>query len=194
MGGTVKTLKDSSARMQQLGRREQIPEAATAAGSLKPDTRSWSFLKDFKWVAPPPMAPTWSDALRLIEAARKRQAHDLAQLRDWLNNEDAQFRNLGGDPLHEDWAAFWPLRLSREEDWSNWLAHLIATSSTRRLLVGDSARQAPELHLRPPSRPPRVAATEPVPRGPWHRASRRHLDPPGGEDRGQRLEKDYRHG
>jgi len=37
---------------------------------------------------------------------------------------------LGGDPLNQDWMEFRPLRLTREEDWSDWLSHLIQTSST----------------------------------------------------------------
>jgi hypothetical protein len=40
---------------------------------------------------------------------------------------------LGGDPATLDFSAFRPLRLSREEDWSDWLAHLLETSQTGRL-------------------------------------------------------------
>jgi len=39
-------------------------------------------------------------------------------------------RNLGGDPTYQNWHNFRPLRLSREEDWSDWIAHLIKTSET----------------------------------------------------------------
>jgi hypothetical protein len=31
----------------------------------------------------------------------------------------------GGDPTHQNWRRFRPLRLSREEDWSDWLAFLL---------------------------------------------------------------------
>lgn len=47
-----------------------------------------------------------------------------------LERWDEQLADLGGDPTREDWAAFRPLRLTREEDWSDWLAHLLATSET----------------------------------------------------------------
>lgn len=40
---------------------------------------------------------------------------------------------LGGDPATLDLSSFKPLRLSREEDWSDWLAHLLVTSKTGRL-------------------------------------------------------------
>ena len=52
---------------------------------------------------------------------------DLTKL---LKNWDAQLKELNGDPTYYDWSAFRPLRLTREEDWSDWLAHLIATSKT----------------------------------------------------------------
>ncbi len=37
---------------------------------------------------------------------------------------------LGKDPTNHNWEKFRPLRLSREEDWSDWFAHLIETSTT----------------------------------------------------------------
>lgn len=47
-----------------------------------------------------------------------------------LERWDEQLSVLGGDPTRQDWGAFRPLRLTREEDWSDWLAHLLATSET----------------------------------------------------------------
>lgn len=47
-------------------------------------------------------------------------------LKRWDNLLD----DLGRDPTHNNWKNFRPLRLSREEDWSDWLAHLLATSKT----------------------------------------------------------------
>src|SRR5207248_2293600 len=37
---------------------------------------------------------------------------------------------LGGDPLRDDWRGFRPLVVGREEAWSDWLAHLLASGNT----------------------------------------------------------------
>lgn len=42
-----------------------------------------------------------------------------------LSSWDAALRAFGGDPIREDWKAFRPLRLAREEDFSDWLAFLL---------------------------------------------------------------------
>lgn len=47
-----------------------------------------------------------------------------------LKNWNDLLKDLNGDPTYYNWNDFRPLRLSREEDWSDWLAHLIATSKT----------------------------------------------------------------
>ena len=47
-----------------------------------------------------------------------------------LDRWDDCLNVYGGDPTHRNWDTFRPLRLSREEDWSDWLAHLIFTSTT----------------------------------------------------------------
>lgn len=64
---------------------------------------------------------------------------------------DRELDDIGGDPSREDWALFRPLRLSREEDWSNWLGHLLASSRTGRFparLFGGDARHAQEWRVR----------------------------------------------
>lgn len=43
---------------------------------------------------------------------------------------DDMLADLGGDPTHIDWNSFHVLRLSREEDWSDWLSFLIERSET----------------------------------------------------------------
>ena len=43
---------------------------------------------------------------------------------------DRLLHDLGGDPCGIDWSEFAPLRREREEDWSSWLAQLIADSET----------------------------------------------------------------
>ena len=51
-------------------------------------------------------------------------------LNSLLEKWDLHLSDLGGDSTHCDWATFRPLRLTREEDWSDWFAHLLATSNT----------------------------------------------------------------
>jgi len=41
---------------------------------------------------------------------------------------DSELAEFGNDPTRTDWSRFRPLRLSREEDWSDWLAYLIERS------------------------------------------------------------------
>lgn len=91
---------------------------------------SWSFCEHFRWTPPARAKPKWDNVRLLIDAAHARHRDDLARLWEWLNANDARLKDIGGDPLREAWVAFRPLRLSREEDWSDWLAHLIETSHT----------------------------------------------------------------
>jgi hypothetical protein len=61
------------------------------------------------------------------ERLKQISAKLLGDERAWWNEK---LTDLGGDPSSRDWRGFRPLRLSREEDWSDWLAHLIASSET----------------------------------------------------------------
>ncbi len=49
-------------------------------------------------------------------------------LRTW--NDLLAYLNVGGDPSLTDWAGFRPLSVGREEDWSDWLQHFLATSAS----------------------------------------------------------------
>src|SRR5690606_21980454 len=50
------------------------------------------------------------------------------ELQIW--NERLKQEGFACDPCLRDWSTFRPLRLSREEEWSDWIAHLIETSTT----------------------------------------------------------------
>lgn len=83
----------------------------------------------------------WSacDAWRAsFEALVSKSAIELSHL---LARWDVRLSDLGGDPARENWRRFRPLRLSREEDWSDWLAHLLERGVTgrfpARLLAAD---------------------------------------------------------
>lgn len=77
----------------------------------------------------------WAPAFARLVVASSRAVE--AVLEQW----DARLLELGGDPAREDWSTFRPLRLSREEDWSDWLGHLLERSRSGRFsarLLGGS--------------------------------------------------------
>lgn len=88
---------------------------------------SWAFLQSWRV---PRHVPDW-EVLRPwlagLEQLTAAQREELASLREWWDRELA---DLGGDPSATDWTSFAPLRRDREEDWSAWLAQLIADSET----------------------------------------------------------------
>ena len=74
--------------------------------------------------------PDWNVFLELFSYHRKIIEKKYELLNSLLDKWDLHLSNLGGDSTHYDWAVFRPLRLTREEDWSDWIAHLLATSNT----------------------------------------------------------------
>ncbi|WP_157726629.1 hypothetical protein [Thalassotalea crassostreae] len=55
---------------------------------------------------------------------------ELRLLTPLLKKWDNFLEQFGGDPTHTNWQQFRPLRLTREEDWSDWLAFFLETSTT----------------------------------------------------------------
>jgi hypothetical protein len=93
--------------------------------------KAWKVFDD--WVAPPaapPEKPSWAavdDLMNAFSGVIEIRHRELSEL---LNVWDQCFSDFGGDPTHTNWSRFRPLRLSREEDWSDWLAYLIQGSAT----------------------------------------------------------------
>ncbi len=61
-----------------------------------------------------------------------------SQLQEQIVTEQRRWRSIlepyfPEDPSERDWRNFRPLRISREEDWSNWLAYLLESSSSHML-------------------------------------------------------------
>ena len=106
-------------------------------------TPSWSSFAS--WRAPHKEV-SWSAAQEWGTAHRRAMRALAAPLMDVLRESDAQLKDIGCDPLREDWSRFRPLRLSREEDWSDWLAFLLEDSRTgrfgARLLANNVQRAA----------------------------------------------------
>lgn len=101
----------------------------------------WSFLNSWNLYGIVPIVTfDWmalDDWINAAFVALKEQYKDLDKLAtDW--NE--RLHDLGGDPCVYNWKGFRPLRLEREEDWSDWLAHILQTSKEgflARFLFGD---------------------------------------------------------
>lgn len=73
----------------------------------------------------PSWSPSWSSVIEWLDLVRETVHDEVEAIRPLLNVWDASLKPMGGDPAREDWERFRPLRLSREEDWSDWLAFLL---------------------------------------------------------------------
>jgi hypothetical protein len=92
-------------------------------------TPTWSIFNGFavgELRAVPP--PTWDAVDAMLRPALEAAEFADATLKGELAQWNRELATIGGDPAFVDWRRFRPLRLSREEDWSDWLAHLIETS------------------------------------------------------------------
>jgi len=104
----------------------------------------WDFLSAFHWAPPSVPVTSWVAAEQLAGLARLELLEHVAGVERALRQWDQYLEEYGGDPVRRDWSAFRPLRLSREEDWSDWLAFLLEDSATGLLgasiFGGDAAR------------------------------------------------------
>jgi hypothetical protein len=111
---------------------------------------AWSFVESFR--LPPEAvgdgARAWAGAAQFVEGWRGLVKKDLERLNPLLARWDEILDAIDGEPLREDWLSFRPLRRDREEDWSDWLAWLIASSRTGDLASALFPRDA-EDHSRP---------------------------------------------
>ena len=117
-----------------------------------------------------PTSPQWSIFNKLINTAQplKKYTWDImdspwftsyndylselkSEYKQHLKKSNKELKSLGGDPSHRSWKNFRPLRLSREEDWADWLMHLIEHSETGILahtLIG-SFGENPQFYFQP---------------------------------------------
>jgi hypothetical protein len=89
---------------------------------------SWDVFDRF--VPPTSRVSSWRGVDELVDLGATFARAECADLRRLVERWDAALAPLGGDPSRTDWTNFRPLRTEREEDWSDWLAHFIATSTT----------------------------------------------------------------
>lgn len=89
----------------------------------------WSTFDGFKR---PTKVRSWAGVAKWIERVEKRSGPERDALARLRKSWDEVLADLGGDPSARDWTSFRPLRRDREEDWSDWLAHLVEDSRTGR--------------------------------------------------------------
>jgi len=87
---------------------------------------SWAFLRGFS-LRHVPTTRTWHCIDSMREAAPVKPS--LRRYKRLIGQWKCRLHELDGDPSAWDWTEFRPLRLSREEDWSNWLGWLFRTST-----------------------------------------------------------------
>lgn len=92
--------------------------------------RGWS---SFEWWVPAATksqtvsrtAQSWASLVELDEITRRYLEGQLAEYPSVLAVWNERMAHLDHDSSSHDWLRFRPLRISREEDWSDWLAYLI---------------------------------------------------------------------
>ena len=86
----------------------------------------WNLYND--WDSPIP--PDWIVFDTFLTAYAGLVKHQYTELNTLIKKWDHILSKLGKDPTHINWNNFRPLRLTREEDWSDWLAFLLKQSET----------------------------------------------------------------
>ncbi len=95
---------------------------------------NWSFLNTFNSAGiEPECNPDWTIFDVLIKKAGDVLEVQKTEYDRLVEAWDERLLPYGGDPCHRDWDEFRPLRLDREEDWSDWLAWLLRNSRTGNL-------------------------------------------------------------
>lgn len=104
---------------------------------------SWDFLDRWRMPASELQQPTWAAVVRWDESARNSVAGAARELAEHVKRWEAWLEPLG-EISSQDWREFRPLQLGREEGWSDWLAHLLARSTTG-LFARELLQRHPEL-------------------------------------------------
>lgn len=111
---------------------------------------------------------TWTPIDAWGQTAAEELREELARFRSCLAEWDSRLLHFGGEPSRRDWDSFRPLRLRREEDWSDWLAFLLQDATTPTFASH---------FLGPSLAPPGVSWTHPkVERERWTRDGKRKAD------------------
>jgi len=98
----------------------------------------WKFLKEWKLLfqlndieknSEVMILPAWNSLNSFFNTFKNFSEKEKKYYMELLKRSDEILHEYGGDPLNHSWSDFRPLRLSREEDWSDWLAFFIKEST-----------------------------------------------------------------
>jgi len=90
---------------------------------------SWDFLQSFD-IGAVPSADDWQSIMRLSDKAEEAIKPHISELKKLEVLWAKRLAPVCGHQVNINWSKFRPLRLSREEDWSDWLAWLLENSQT----------------------------------------------------------------
>jgi hypothetical protein len=91
---------------------------------------SWKFLRTFNLKRSLRTGPSWAPIVQMVYKAHEALAPAKGEYNRLYTAWQNKLQSLGGDPSAQVLENFRPLRLSREEDWSDWLAWLLEKSET----------------------------------------------------------------
>jgi len=88
---------------------------------------SWEFLKKFHYEGTQDLHD-WQSLRLLIEKSEQAIKPHILECKNLEHLWEKRLSSLCGNQTNINWSKFRPLRLNREEDWSDWLAWLLETS------------------------------------------------------------------
>lgn len=92
---------------------------------------SWSIFDDWNYkVTEKIFYPDWHIFDSMVSTLSSFYKNRYKEFQSLYSKWDKELKVYGGEPSNFNWNNFRPLRLSREEDWSDWLIHLISKSQT----------------------------------------------------------------
>jgi len=103
----------------------------------------WKVFKNWQAILGPSKSKDWDATKRFRLLGLQCFEQDYSKLPDLLTQWDSVFERYGGDPCRINSESLRPLRLSREEAWSDWLGYLLQTSRD----VGFAAELFPQLEI-----------------------------------------------
>jgi len=93
--------------------------------------KSWSIFDNWNYkVKEKIIYPDWHLFDSMVSTLSSFYKKKYKEFQSLYSKWDKELKLYGGEPSNFNWDHFRPLRLSREEDWSDWLIHLISESQT----------------------------------------------------------------